>query len=62
MLLIASLLLACFPPGFLFPQMAARMATGSGSKSRFRRKKNSEKSPATPGGLESGRDAETTDS
>ena len=26
MVLIACLLLACFPPGILFPQMAARMA------------------------------------
>ena len=30
MILIACVLLACFPPGILFPQMAARMSVRGG--------------------------------
>lgn len=62
MLVIACILLAVFPPGFLFPQMAARMATRSKGRRRFGRKKSGEKSAEAAGGVESGREAEVTDS
>ncbi len=45
MCVLASALLGFFPPGLLFPQMAARVA--SSSKSRFGRKRTGDVTPAT---------------
>ncbi len=51
MILIAVMLLACFPPGFLFPQMAERMG-GLRREKRRQRKAAKAAEKNTTGGTE----------
>ena len=57
MILIAGLLLAFFPPGLLFPQMAANKSARS--KSRVETNKGGDTMPATPATGEESQDPDT---